>query len=176
MVALGRALRDHPAAPLLVLAGYLGAGLVLFPITLLLAATALVFDPIHGLIYGLGGALASAAMTYGLGRIVGRFRPSWLSGPRVSRVRGQLQRRGTIAIVAARLLPVGNFSVINMVAGALGIRFRDFMLGNLVGLLPGILGLTIFADRLGRVLRNLPAEARIRSQRLRGGPRPSSRR
>jgi phosphatidylserine/phosphatidylglycerophosphate/cardiolipin synthase-like enzyme/uncharacterized membrane protein YdjX (TVP38/TMEM64 family) len=154
MVALGRALRVHPSAPLLVLGGYLGAGLVLFPITLMLAATALVFDPLHALAYGLGGALASAAMTYGIGRIIGRHRPSWLSGPRVSRVTRQLQRRGTVAIVAARLLPVGNFSVINMVAGALGIRFRDFMLGNLVGLLPGILGLTIFADRLGRVLRN----------------------
>jgi len=154
MAALGRALRQHPAAPLLVLVAYLAGGLALFPITLMLTATALVFDPGRGLAYGLGGALASAALTYGLGRLVGRFRPSWLSGPRVSRVRAQLKRRGMVAVIAARLLPVGNFSIINMVAGALGIRFRDFMLGNVVGLLPGILGLTIFADRLGRVLRH----------------------
>jgi phosphatidylserine/phosphatidylglycerophosphate/cardiolipin synthase-like enzyme/uncharacterized membrane protein YdjX (TVP38/TMEM64 family) len=154
MTALGRALRDQRAAPLLVLATYLGGALVLFPITLLLAATALVFDPLRGFVYGMSGALSGAALTYGIGRLLGRFRASWLSGPRLERVRRQLQRRGILAIITARLLPVGNFSIINMVAGALGIRFRDFMLGNLIGLLPGIIGLTLFADRLGSTLRN----------------------
>jgi uncharacterized membrane protein YdjX (TVP38/TMEM64 family) len=153
MAALGRGLRDHPAAPLLVLGGYAAGALVLFPITLLLAATALVFDPAHALAYGMGGALAGAALTYGIGRLAMRFRARWLQGPRVSRIRAQLQRRGTLAVVAARLLPVGNFSVINIVAGALGIRFREFMLGNAIGLLPGLLGLTLLSDRLGRVLR-----------------------
>jgi uncharacterized membrane protein YdjX (TVP38/TMEM64 family) len=52
------------------------------------------------------------------------------------------------------VLPVGNFSVINMIAGALPLPFRSFMLGNLIGLLPGILGLTLFADRLAETLRN----------------------
>ena len=59
-----------------------------------------------------------------------------------------------LAIVAARVLPVGNFSVVNILAGALGIRFRDYFLGNVLGLLPGVLGLTIFAHRLGSTLRN----------------------
>jgi uncharacterized membrane protein YdjX (TVP38/TMEM64 family) len=93
-------------------------------------------------------------VTYGIGRLIGRFRGGWLQGPRLTRVRRQLQRRGMLAIVAARLLPVGNFSLINMVAGALGIRFRDYLIGNVLGLLPGILGLTIFADRLGSTIRN----------------------
>jgi phospholipase D1/2 len=154
MVALGGALSGARAAPLLVLAGYLGGALVLFPITLMLAATALVFDPVPALVYSLVGALSGAALTYGIGRLVGRFRQGWLSGPRISRLRRHLQRRGMVAIVAARLLPVGNFSLINIVAGALGIRFRDYMLGNVVGLLPGILGLTLFANRLGSTLRN----------------------
>ena len=65
----------------------------------------------------------------------------------------QLQRRGTLAVIAARLLPVGNFSLINIIAGALGIPFGKYMLGNAIGLLPGVLALTIFADRLGAALR-----------------------
>jgi phosphatidylserine/phosphatidylglycerophosphate/cardiolipin synthase-like enzyme/uncharacterized membrane protein YdjX (TVP38/TMEM64 family) len=154
MAALGRALRGHPLAPLLVLAAYLVGALVFFPITLMLTATALVFDPAHALAYGLGGALAGAALTWGIGRLAGRFRTGLLSSPRLARARGQLQRRGMLAIVAARLLPVGNFSLINILAGALGVRFRDYMLGNLVGLLPGILGLTLFADRLAHTIRN----------------------
>ncbi len=59
-----------------------------------------------------------------------------------------------LAIVAARLLPVGNFSLINMAAGAFRIGFGDYMLGNAIGVLPGILALTLFADRLGSTLRH----------------------
>ena len=51
------------------------------------------------------------------------------------------------------MLPVGNFSLINIIAGALGIPFGDYMLGNAIGLLPGVLALTMFADRLGAALR-----------------------
>jgi len=47
---------------------------------------------------------------------------------------------------------VGSFSLINLLAGALEVRFRSYFLGNLLGILPGILGLTLFADRLGNTL------------------------
>ena len=39
-------------------------------------------------------------------------------------------------------------------AGALGIPFGAYMLGNALGVLPGVLGLTLFADRLGRAVRH----------------------
>jgi len=59
-----------------------------------------------------------------------------------------------MAIVAARLLPVGNFSLINLLAGALQVRFPSYVVANVIGILPGILGFTLFADRLGDTLRN----------------------
>jgi phosphatidylserine/phosphatidylglycerophosphate/cardiolipin synthase-like enzyme/uncharacterized membrane protein YdjX (TVP38/TMEM64 family) len=154
LAAAGVALRAEPAAPLLVLAAYLGGALVFFPITLMLATTALVFDGPHAFVYSFVGALSGATLGYWIGRLVRRFRGRWLSGPRLSRMREQVARRGVLAIVAARVLPVGNFSVINILAGALGVRFRDFIVGNVLGLLPGILGLTIFANRLGSTIRN----------------------
>ena len=154
LAALGRALRGHPYAPLGAIAAYLVGGLVFFPITLMLAATAIVFRPGPAIAISLCGVLASAAETYGLGRLVGRFRAGWLRGPRMARLQAQLHRRGTLAVVAARLQPVGNFSLINMTAGALGIPFGSYMLGNALGVLPGVLGLTLFADRLGRTIRH----------------------
>jgi uncharacterized membrane protein YdjX (TVP38/TMEM64 family) len=69
-------------------------------------------------------------------------------------IRRQLRRRGVLAIVAARLLPIGNFSIINAAAGAFRVGFRDFMLGNVIGLLPGVLALTLLAGRLGDTLRH----------------------
>jgi len=56
------------------------------------------------------------------------------------------------------MLPVGNFSLINITAGALGVRFRDYLIGNAIGLLPGVLALTVFADRIGATLRHPKAD------------------
>jgi phospholipase D1/2 len=154
LVALGRRFRAQPLAPLWVMATYLVGGWVFFPITLLLGATALVFSALPALGYCFAGTLLSAASTYGLGRLVGRFRADWLRGPRLERFQRQIRDRGMLAIVAARLLPVGNFTLINMAAGAFGVRFGDYMLGNAIGVLPGILALTLFADRLTSTLRH----------------------
>jgi phosphatidylserine/phosphatidylglycerophosphate/cardiolipin synthase-like enzyme/uncharacterized membrane protein YdjX (TVP38/TMEM64 family) len=154
VTALGRTISGHPAAPFAVFGAYLGGTLVFFPITPLLGATALLFPAATAFLYCMTGALSAAVMTYGIGRLIGRFRPRWLERPRLQRISHQLQRRGIVAVIAARMLPVGNFSLINMTAGALGVRFRDYLIGNVVGLLPGVLALTIFADRIGATVRH----------------------
>ena len=151
LAELGHVVASSPAAPGLVIAAFVAGGLVLFPITPLLAATALLFAPTRALAFGLAGALSSAVLLYVIGRRVGRARPEWLEGPRVAPVRARLQRRGVLALTALRLVPVGNFSVSNMVAGAIAIPFRDYLLGNTLGLLPTLLVLT----GLSRALRHL---------------------
>jgi len=154
VVALGRSVSGHPAAPFAVFAAYVGGTLVFFPITLLLGGTALLFPAPTAIAYCMTGAMSAAMTTYGIGRLVGRFRPRWLERPRLQRISHQLQRRGMVAVIAARMLPVGNFSLINITAGALGIPFRDYVIGNAIGLLPGVLALTVFADRIGATIRH----------------------
>jgi phosphatidylserine/phosphatidylglycerophosphate/cardiolipin synthase-like enzyme/uncharacterized membrane protein YdjX (TVP38/TMEM64 family) len=154
VVALGRSVSGHPAAPFAVFAAYLGGTLVFFPITLLLGGTALLFPAPTAIAYCMTGAMTAAITTYGIGRLVGRFRPRWLARPRLQRISRQLRRRGMLAVIAARMLPVGNFSLINITAGALGIPFRDYVIGNAIGLLPGVLALTVFADRIGATIRH----------------------
>jgi uncharacterized membrane protein YdjX (TVP38/TMEM64 family) len=145
LAALGRAVREHPAAPLIVLAAYFVAALTLFPVTWLIAATALVFGPAQAFGLGVVGVASTAAMTFGIGRVVARHRPTWIEGPRLARVRAHLQRRGVFAMASIRVIPVGNFSLTNIVAGALGVSFRDFMLGSSLGMLPVLLFLTVLA-------------------------------
>ena len=158
--------RRSPSSP-----RYLGGTLVFFPITLLLGGTALLFPAPTAIAYCMAGALAAAMTTYGIGRLVGRFRPRWLERPRLQRISRQLRRRGMLAVIAARMLPVGNFSLINITAGALGIPFRDYMLGNAIGLLPGVLALTVFADRIGATVRHPHAEQPDRAGAGRGRDR-----
>ena len=46
-----------------------------------------------------------------------------------------------------------------MVAGASAIRLRDFVLGTLIGLAPGIAALAFFAERLQRLWQNPTPES-----------------
>jgi uncharacterized membrane protein YdjX (TVP38/TMEM64 family) len=50
-------------------------------------------------------------------------------------------------------VPVGPFSVVNIVAGASHIRWRDFLLGTVIGLIPGVTVASIFVDRVAAAIR-----------------------
>ena len=54
--------------------------------------------------------------------------------------------------MAMRFMPVGNFTLLNMLAGSMGVSFRSFLLGNALGLLPWILGIGLFAGQVARLL------------------------
>ena len=63
-----------------------------------------------------------------------------------------MRRRGVLAMTAVRLVPLAPFAVVNVVAGAIRMRLRHFMLGSALGILPGTLVATVFGDQLDRGL------------------------
>ena len=100
------------------------------------------------------GGVLSATLSHLLG--------GWL-GPRLLRrlpdriersVRRFLRRQGFWSVIFIRLVPLGNFGMLNLVAGGLHVPRTSFVLGNMVGLLPGLLGLGMIVDRLRALLRN----------------------
>ena len=70
-----------PAAPAIVLAVFVVGGLLVFPVTLLIAATAATFGPWLGFAYAAAGAVASAIVTYGVGALIGRRDARERAGP-----------------------------------------------------------------------------------------------
>ena len=94
-----------PGAPLIVLVAFVVGGLLIFPVMLLIAATAATFGPWFGFAYASIGALASATITYAIGFAVGRRTVEALMGPRLNRVRRGLVQRGVLAVAAVRLVP-----------------------------------------------------------------------
>ncbi|HKP57137.1 MAG TPA: VTT domain-containing protein [Polyangiales bacterium] len=137
-----------------VVGGYALLSLLFVPITALIAATAVVFTPGKALLYALTGSLLSAAAAYGLGWLGGSRALRFLDGPRLSKLRDGLHAHAFRATVVARLLPVGNFTVINLFAGALKIPFPAFLVGNLVGMSFGIAGLSLIAEQLSDAWRS----------------------
>jgi len=147
-------LRASAAAPLWVLAAYVAASLSAVPITLLIVATALVFGSLAAFAYALAGSLAGAALGFALGHFLGRRAVRELAGARLNQLSRRLGQRGLLAVIALRVVPVAPFTVVNLVAGASHIRLRDFLLGTLLGMTPGILAVTVFSDRLLAALRD----------------------
>ncbi len=149
----GESLRESRLAPLFAVLAFVGGGLVLFPVTVLVAVTAIVFGPLLGSAYALIGATLSGATTFAIGRHLSRHTVRGLAGQRLNDLSRRLGERGLLAIVFARLVPVGPFSVVNIVAGASHIRWRDFLLGTVIGLVPGVTVASIFVDRVAAAIR-----------------------
>ena len=145
-------LTDSPFAPLWVVGGYILGSVLLAPVTLLIVATGATFGPALGFFYSLFGSLVSALFTYGLGRLVGRAVVCRIAGSRLGDIQRQVSRHGFISMLLARIVPIAPFAVVNMVAGAAQIRLRDFLLGTVVGMSPGIFGIVLIEDQLNQFL------------------------
>jgi uncharacterized membrane protein YdjX (TVP38/TMEM64 family) len=152
VVAWMRTLRDSPWAAPLVIAAYVVGGLIAFPLTLLIAATALVFDPLIAIALSLTGSLANALTLYVLGRAVMRETVMHAFAGAVEKLRALLSHTGIIAVATIRMLPIAPFTFVNLAAGAIGVRLRDYLLGTLLGLLPGTLALTAFGRQLREII------------------------
>ncbi len=147
-------------APLAVIGAFVAGGLVAFPVTILIAATAASFGPWTGFGYALVGALASALLTYGIGAAVGRDALASVLGSRLTRIRSKIARQGLIAVVAVRLVPIAPFTLVNLVAGASGIRFWHYLVGTTLGLLPGLVVMSLLGSQIMRLFTS-PSTADI---------------
>jgi phospholipase D1/2 len=141
-----------PAAPAVVLAVFVVGGLLVFPVTLLIAATAATFGPWLGFAYAAAGAAASAIVTYGVGVLIGRETLENVLGPRLNRIRRAITRHGVLAIATVRMVPVAPFTVVNLAAGASRIPFIDYMLGTILGMLPGLVLMSALGYQIFNVL------------------------
>jgi len=148
VAAWGASVKASGFAPLAVVAAYVVASLVALPITLLILATAFVFGPVESFLYALGGSTLGAAAGFWLGHALGRGAVRQLAGRRLNSLSRLLAQRGVLAMLTVRLLPVAPFTLVNLVAGASHLRARDFLLGTLLGMAPGIAAIVFFSDRL----------------------------
>ncbi len=152
-LALFAEFKDHPAAPFWALGSFLVGGLIAVPVTILIAVTVLIFGPIQGFLYSLAGTGLSALLVYGIGHWMGRNTVSRLAGTRLNRLSRMLGKKGLMTVITVRTLPIAPFSVVNLVAGASHIRFRDYALGTLIGMVPGMAALVVLVDRFGFTLK-----------------------
>lgn len=134
--------------------GFIVASILMVPLTLLAVFGGMIFGGAWGFVYVASSALLSAALAFGMGRFLNRNAVQRLSGGRLERLSRRLSDRGVLAVAVLRLIPVAPFTVFNLVAGASSLKFRHYMIGSLIGLIPGIGALTLFSGNLWSALKN----------------------
>jgi len=144
---LMRSVHAHPLGPLAVCCFFAALASAFVPVTALITATALVFDPAQAFAYSMAGALLSAAFSRVLGQLASGPVQRRMRGPKSQKFREQLHSHAFSATVAARILPLGNFAAINLLAGSLAVPWLPFLLGNIAGMSFGIAALTLLTDR-----------------------------
>jgi phospholipase D1/2 len=136
----------------IVLGCFLGAGLIVFPMLLLIIACCAVFGPLLGLVYSSAGLLASAALNYAIGAWLGRDVLVNALGRRFDTTRSALMRRGLITTAVVRAIPMSPFALVSVVAGASNILFLDYLIGTAIGIMVPVILLTVSTEQTSRLL------------------------
>jgi uncharacterized membrane protein YdjX (TVP38/TMEM64 family) len=147
---IARRSAEAPAGAFIAVLAYAAAGALFIPVTLLATATLAVWP---GVAVAWAGGVLSATLSHAIGGRVGDRGLPWVPARIAAVLRRILTRQAFWSVVLMRLLPLGNFGALNIVAGAVRVPRRSFVLGNMVGLLPGLLGLGVVVDRLIAVQR-----------------------
>lgn len=128
---------DWGAAGVLVFVlGYAAVTLMPVPASALTILAGILFGVVGGIIIGLVSATLGAYGGFWLGRLLGREAVERLTGHRVERVDALLRRRGLVAVLGIRLVPVVPFAAVNYAAGLTAVGQRDYLVGTALGIVP----------------------------------------
>ncbi len=133
-----QAIEDAGAlAPVLFVAGYAALTVVMFPGIIPAAASGAVFGVVAGTLLSLVGATLGAIAAFLVARRLGRKDVERIAGRRMRRIDQWIGRRGFLAVLYARLIPVLPFNVLNYVSGVTSVTTREYSLATLIGMVPG---------------------------------------
>ncbi len=133
-----QAIEDAGAlAPVVFVVAYAILTVLLFPGIIPAVAAGAVFGVVAGTVLSLVGATIGAIGAFLLARRLGRKDVERVAGRRMRRLDGWIGRRGFMAVLYARLVPVAPFNVLNYVCGVTSVGTRDYVLATSIGMIPG---------------------------------------
>jgi uncharacterized membrane protein YdjX (TVP38/TMEM64 family) len=127
--------------PLLAIASIATLAVLLFPRSGVAIMTGLLFPPEWAVVYAVVGTVLGASVAFAIGRTLGRpylaqRTAGTAHGSRLVRFQEWLDRRGAFAVLTVRFVPIIPFGLVNYAFGATRVRYRNYLAGTAVGLLP----------------------------------------
>lgn len=125
---------------------------IFFPTTPTMAIAGVFFGFKLGLLYTTIGGFLSAIIIFLLARILGRvFVDNLLEHKKslelLEKYDEKIAKRGILTVAILRITPIMPFNVLSLLMGISKVKFRDYVVGNLLGLLPSNI-LTVYFGSL----------------------------
>ncbi|HEY9604524.1 MAG TPA: TVP38/TMEM64 family protein [Allocoleopsis sp.] len=150
-------------APIIYVTLYTVATILILPSTPLNLTGGAIFGLWWGTLWTSIGALMAAVVAFAFTRTVGRKTISQRLAGRWQAMEAEFYQGGLFYMFAIRLLPIIPYGLVNFAAGLTSIRFRDYLVGTMLGTVPGVLPFVMLgssglqAARTGNVLPLLGA-------------------
>ncbi len=129
--------RDGSASVLVFILGYAGLVALSFPAAeLLTLAGGFLFGRWFGAAYAVIGATSGATIMF-LAARAGLADLATRAGPWVRRFESGFRKDALSYLLVLRLIPLFPFWLVNLVAGAIGLRLWVYVLGTFIGIIPG---------------------------------------
>lgn len=126
-------------APLIYIIAFSLVPLTFFPDSLLAILGGTIFGLGRGFLYTSIGALIGGSISFFISRILGQSFVEKLENDKLKNIQNLLKDNGFLMILLLRLIPLFPFDLISYGAGLTKISYKDFLLGTLIGTIPGIL-------------------------------------
>ena len=141
-------LRGSTAAPLIYITVYAAATALAIPGSILTLAGGAMFGVLWGTVYTTIGANIGANAAFGIARYLGRNGVERLAGSRLDALDRATESHGFRGLLTLRLIPAVPFNALNFGSGLTSIHWSTYATATVIGIFPGTLVYTIFADAL----------------------------
>lgn len=125
--------------PVIYIALYTLATVLVLPSTVLNLTGGAIFGPWLGTLWASIAAVIAAIVAFAFTRTVGRDLVAEKLATRWQSMDAEVRQGGLFYMFAIRLLPIIPYGLVNFAAGLTSIRFQDYLLGTILGTVPGIL-------------------------------------
>lgn len=122
--------------------------IIALPGSLLTLCGGAIFGVARGTAYNVLASNLGATLAFLMARYFGRDFVSRLMKGRIESFDEKVARHGFRFILTLRLIPLIPFNGLNLGSGLSRIKYRDYLLGSVLGMLPGTFIYTYFADAL----------------------------
>lgn len=126
-------------APIIYITIYTIATILVLPSTVLNLTGGAIFGPWLGTLWTSIAAIIAAVVAFAFTRTVGREIIAQKLAGRWQSMDAEISQGGLFYMFAIRLLPIIPYGLVNFAAGLTSIRFRDYLIGTILGTVPGVL-------------------------------------
>ena len=127
---------------------FCGLAFIGAPQWMLITGTVLAFGVWEGGILSWIGSLAAAVLGFWIGQSVGADRLRRVDAKLIRKLSAAVRKNGFMTSLVVRLVPTGPAILVNLAAGVSRMKFRHFVAGTAIGIIPKILVVCLISQGL----------------------------